>query len=304
MDFSSRLYWVSWPGDKECAVEAMNIFFKSIDLNSMRAALYAWLLNLLFSLVGFYGFFILFSMAAGESLAAGDGGKQYGIFNFLVDIFYNYKGSLVLLFAVLFLITILFVLVTIFSSGGIYAALLEERKAGFSNLFYCSAENFFSMLKMFLVNIVNWLAALSIPLFLMILYWRPGMLEVSEWLFPFFMIVWLPLTVAALIYSSAIYDFSRISRMQEGRNLLYSFKEGIKFAFTNKLTVLVLFSLYGIFLVILYLVYLLVSGPVGNLAYTTLIFVIYQVFMFLRYYLKVVLMQAEVKIAEQRFLDE
>lgn len=285
-------------------MEAINIFFKSIDFNGMRAALYAWLFNLLFSLVGFYGFFILFSTAAGESLAAGDGGKQYGVFNFLADIFYNYKGSLVLLFAVLFLIIILFVLASIFSSAGIYAALLEERKAGFSNLFYCSAENFFPMLKMFLVNIVNWSLALIVPLFFMILYWRPGILEVSEWLFPFFMIVWLPLTVLILIYSMAIYDFSRISRLQEGRNFLYSFKEGIKFAFKNKITVLVLFSLYGIFLIIIYLVYLFISGPVGNLAYTTLIFIIYQVFMFLRYYLKVVLMQAEVKIAEQSFLEE
>ncbi len=285
-------------------MEAIKIFFKSIDLNGVRAALYAWLLNLLFSLVGFYGFFILFSTAAGEALAAGDGGIQYGVFNFLVDIFYNYKGSLVLLFAFLFLIVILFALVNIFSSGGIYAALLEERKAGFANLFYCSAENFFPMLKMFLVNIVNWLAALLIPVFLMMLYWRPGVLEVSEWLFPFFMIVWLPLSVLVLIFSMAIYDFSRISRLQEGRNFIYSFKEGIKFAFSNKLTVLVLFSLYGIFLIILLLVYLAISGPLGNLANTTLIFIIYQVFMFLRYYLKVVSMQAEVKLAEQRFLEE
>lgn len=285
-------------------MEAIKTFFSSVNLNNMRAALYAWFFNLLFSVVVFYGFYKLFSTAAGESLIARDVGSLYGVFNLITDIIYNYKGSLPVIFSILFLLIILFFLVSIFLAGGIYSVLIEERKATFTNLFYSSTENFFPMLKIFLVNCLNWAVALIIPVFSMVLFWKPGILKVNESLFPFFFFIWLVVSGLILIFSTAIYDFSRISRLQEDRIFLYSFKEGILFTFSNKLNILILFLFYGAFLIIIYLVYWLIGGPVENLVYTVLIFIIYQIFMFLRYYMKVVLMQAEVKISGRHYEEE
>lgn len=285
-------------------MEAIKSFLKSVNLNNMRAALYAWLFNFLFSLIAYYGFYKLFATAAGESLAASGGDKGYSVFNILVDIFHNYKGSMVLLFSILLVLVILFFLVAIFSAGGIYSVLIEERKATFTNLFYSSAESYLAMLKIFLVNLLNWTAALIIPVFSMVLFLKPGILKINESLVPFFFYPWLIISALILIFSMAIYDFSRISRLQEERHFLYSFKEGIKFVFSNKLNILILFLLYGVSLIIIYLLYMLISGLINTLKYTILIFIIYQVFMFLRYYLKMALMLAEVKVSETHYEEE
>jgi hypothetical protein len=273
-------------------------------MNNIRAALYAWFFNFFFSLIAYYGFYRVFSSAAGDSLLAGEAGSRYGIFNFLIDTIYNYKGSLPLIFSLLFLLTLLFALVSVFLAGGIYSVLIEERKASFSNLLYASAESFFSMVKLLLVNILNWAIALIIPVFSMVLFWQPGILKVNETVVPVFFFAWVTVSAMILIFSTAIYDFSRISRLQEDKNFLYAFKKGIIFTFTNKLNVLLLFLLYGAVLLILFLVYSAVSGLLTNAADTIFIFILFQIFMFLRYYLKIVLMHAEVKIAEDRFEEE
>ncbi|MCK5057629.1 MAG: hypothetical protein KAT34_13290 [Candidatus Aminicenantes bacterium] len=285
-------------------INTIKTFISSVNMNNIRAALYAWLFNFFFSLIAYYGFYRVFSSAAGDSLLAGEAGSRYGVFNFLIDTFYNYKGSLPLIFSLLFLLTLLFALVSVFLAGGIYSVLIEERKAGFSNLLYASAESFFSMVKLLLVNILNWAIALIIPVFSMVLFWQPGILKVNETVVPVFFFAWVTVSAVILIFSTAIYDFSRISRLQEDKNFLYAFKKGIIFTFTNKLNVLLLFLLYGAVLLILFLVYSAVSGLLTNAADTIFIFILFQIFMFLRYYLKIVLMHAEVKIAEDRFEEE
>lgn len=285
-------------------MEAVKTFISSVNSNNIRAALYACCFNFLFSLIAYYGFYRVFSSAAGDSLLAGEAGSRHGVFNLLVDTLYNYKGGLPLLFSILFLLSLFFALMSVFLAGGIYSVLIEERKASFSNLLYASAESFLPMVKLLPVNILNWAIALIIPVLSMVLFWRPGILKVNESVVPVFFFAWITLSVMILIFATAIYDFSRISRLQEGRNFLYSFKKGILFTFTNKLNIFILFLLYGAVLLILFLVYAPVSGLLPRAADTIFIFILFQIFMFLRYYLKIVLMHAEVKIAEKRYDEE
>jgi len=285
-------------------MEAIKTFISSVNMNNIRAALYACLFNFFFSLIAYYGFYRVFSSAAGDSLLAGEAGVRHGVFNFLIDTIYNYKGGLPLILSILFLLILLFALMSVFLAGGIYSVLIDERKASFSNLLYASAESFLPMVKVLLINILNWAVALIIPVLAMFLFWQPGILKVNESLVPVFFFTWIIVSVVILIFSTAIYDFSRISRLQEDKNFLYVFKKGLIFTFTNKLNILILFLLFGASMLILFLVYSTLSGLLENAADTIFIFILFQIFMFFRYYLKVVLMHAEVKIAEDRYDEE
>ena len=82
-------------------MEAIKAYFGSMGFRSVRAALYAYLFNLFFSLIGYYGFYKLFSGAAGESLSARETVGQGGFFSFFSDIIYNYEGGFPLLFSLL-----------------------------------------------------------------------------------------------------------------------------------------------------------------------------------------------------------
>lgn len=285
-------------------MEAIKTFFSSMKLNNMRAALYAYLFNALFSIIAYFGFYTLFAAAAGDSLLAGETATKYGLFGFLTDLITNYKGSLPFFFSILFLLIILFILISIFLAGGIYSVLIEERKASFSNLFFSSAESFFPMLKLFLVNFLIWVIAFVIPLIAIAIFWKPTIIKLNESLVPVLFVVWGVVSIFILIFSTAIYDFSRIARLQEERNFLYAFKKGISFAFSNKKNILILFVLYGISLSLLYLINYFVGSLMENVTYAIFIFLVYQVIMFSRYYLKIVIMHAEVKIAEIRYEAE
>ena len=62
--------------------------------------------------------------------------------------------------------------------------------------------------------------------------------------------------------------------------------------------ILVIFLLYALSLVIFYLVYMVFAGLVEHLLYVSLIFIFYQGFIMVRYYLKVVVMHAEIKLIQ------
>ncbi len=279
-------------------MRAVKTFFSGFKLSNAKIALYPWFFNFLLSIPVFYIILQFFSRGAGESVIAVDMDNRIGIFNFLVDMLHNYKGGFPIIFSMLFLLVILFMLISIFLAGGIYAVLVEGDKANFTRLISCSTENFFSMIKVFLVNIPNLAAALIVPLMPLILFSVPGLLAINESFLPFFILLWLVISTLVLIFATAIYDFSRISRLREGKNFLYSFKQGIKFTFSNKLPILVIFLFYAIFFLILYLINYLTISLLDDLPYALLIFIIYQLFILLRYYLKVTLMHAEVKLSE------
>ncbi len=111
-----------------------------------------------------------------------------------------------------------------------------------------------------------------------------------------FLWLWIVITALFLTFSAAIYDFSRIFKLRDDKNILYSFKKGIIFTFSNKLNILAIFVLYALSLAIIYLVYLLVMGIVHDLLYVFLVFLIYQGFIMVRYFLKIVVMRAEIRL--------
>lgn len=279
-------------------MKGLKAFIKGVGLKNVRPAVYAWFFNFFFSLFIYLGFFWVFSEAAGKTKIAADVAGEIGIFTFIADIFQNYNGSLFLLFLLALLAALLFFLVSIFVSGGIYSVLVGDERTTFSNLIASSVENFFSMLKIFLVNILNWAAALFIPGILLFLLLKIDPLTLNETALQIFTYIWIAITLLLFTFSTAIYDFSRIFKLKEDRNVFYSLKKAIIFTFSNKLNLAAVFLMYAVSLLVLFLIYAIFDHFLEHLLYVFFLFMIYQGFILVRYFLKVVIMQAEIQLTE------
>jgi len=277
-------------------MKGITAFFRGVGLKNIKPAIYGWFFNFAFTVFIYYGYYKVFSLPAGNTLINGDGGAKISTFTFLADILLHYKSSLPLVFSLAFVFTLGFLLASIYVSAGIYSVLVEEEKTSFTNLIASSTQNFFSMLKISLINLLNLIAALIVPVILLIIFFNIKSLYSNETLIEIFLWFWAAITVLFLTFSAAIYDFSRIFKLKDDKNILYSFKKGIIFTFSNKLNILAIFVLYALSLAMIYLVYLLVMGVVHHLLYVFLVFLIYQGFIMVRYFLKIVVMRAEIRL--------
>ena len=277
-------------------MRGMIAFLKGVGLKNVKPAVYAWFFNFFFSLFIYLGYYWAVSEAAGKSRIAADVAGEIGIFTFLADIYRNAAGSMSLLFSWALIAAFLFFLVSIFVSGGIYSVLVGDERTTFSNLVASSIENFFSMIKIFLVNILNWAAALFIPGILLFLFLKVESLYLNETALWVFTYIWMAITLLIFAFSSAIYDFSRIFKLQEDKNVFYSFKKAIIFTFTNKIVLAAVFLMYAVSCLILFLIYVIFNRFLENLLYVVFLFMIYQGFILVRYFLKVVVMRAEIQL--------
>jgi hypothetical protein len=278
-------------------VRSFTEFIKGLSIRGFRPALYAWFFNLVFALFVYWAYLKVFVNAAGDSVIAGDV-SEVGVFTLLSDIAQNHDGSLSLAFYVALVAALFYFLASIFLAGGIYSVMVGHERPTLGNLAASSVENFFGMFKLFLLNMLNWLAAIIFTgIFLVIVKFSPSLYE-NEGFIRVFTYGWAAFAALVFTFSTAIYDFSRVFKLKEERGIFNAFKKGIRFTFSNKLNVLVLFLLYALSLLILYLLYSVFSGLTGRLVYVSLLFISYQLFMLVRYYLKMAVMQAEVTLAE------
>lgn len=275
-------------------------YVRGFGFKCIRPAVYAWFFNFLFTIFIYYGYYKVFSIPAGSTLipVAEDGGAKVNLstFTFLADILSHYKGSLPLVFSLAFVYTLVFLLFSVYISGGVYAVLVENEKTSFTNLIANSTQNFFIMLKISLVNLLNLVAALIVPVLLLVIFFTSESLRSNETVIQVFSWVWVVITGLFLTFSVAIYDFSRIFKLRDDKGSFYSFKQAINFVFSSKLNILAVFVLYGFSLLLIYLVYAILIGFVEVWLCAFLIFLVYQGFMMVRYYLKIVVMRAEIRL--------
>lgn len=279
-------------------MKGLKAFLKGVGLKNFRPCVYAWFFNFFFSLFIYLGYYWVFAGAAGKTKIAADVAGEIGIFTFLADISRNSDSSLSLLFSLALVAVFIFFLVSIFVSGGIYSVLVGDERTTFSNLIASSVENFFNMVKIFLVNILNWVVALIIPGILLFLFLKIESLSLNETALQIFTYIWMAITLLLLTFAVAIYDLSRIFKLKEDKNVFYSLKKAIIFVFSNKLNFAVVFFMYAISLLVLFLIYVIFYHFLEDFLYVFFLFMIYQGFILVRYFLKVVVMRAEIQLTE------
>lgn len=280
----------------------LKIIGRGINLRSVRLAAYAWFYNVFLSFIIYFGFYMVFSISAGKSMIAENIG-MYGLFTTMMDIFNNFPGSFVLLVSICFYFVILYIVTSIFISAGIFSVLIEEEKATFFTLLSASIENFFRFLKVFLINIINFALALLPMVFLVFIFWKTLERSFNETLFGIFIILFLVIALILMIFSVAVYDYSRIIRLKDGKNFFFSFKEGGRFVFKNKKNILSLFLFYIFSSVVLYFIFKLLMSVAENFLGMIFVFLFYQVFVLIRYILKIIIINGEFELIRIPYSD-
>jgi len=273
-------------------------FLRGLGFRAARPALYIWFFNMIFAFFIYWGFYRMFIAIAGKSTIASGITLDTGVFSFLIDIAHQATGNYTLLSSLALLILIMFTVVSIFAAGGIYSALVRDERTTISNLIASSVENFLDMVKISLVNILNWVVAAIIPILMMLILVNFKALNRNETVSDIYIYAWIAITLLIITFSISIYDFSRIFRLKEDRNTFYAFKQAILFTFTNKLNILAIFISYAITLAILLLVYFIFSQFLEKLLPAFFLFILYQGFIIARYFLKVAVIRAEIKVTE------
>ncbi len=273
-------------------MDILKIIGSGFSIRNLRLSAYAWLFNMFFSFIIYFGFYMVFTISAGRSMIEDNIG-MYGLFTVLMDIFNNFPGSFTLLLSICFYFIILYVISAVFISAGIFSVMIEEEKASFFTLLSSSIYNFFKFLKVFLINLVNFGIALLPMAFLIFVFWKTMERSFNETLSGIFLIVFIITAVILVIFSVAIYDYSRIIRLRDGRNFLFSFREGIGFVFSHKGKIVTIFLFYIFSSAILYLIFKLLMSVVGGFLGLIAVFFLYQVFVLIRYFLKIVVINGE-----------
>lgn len=270
---------------------------KSLGIKNIRIAIYAWLFNILFSIIIYFTFYKAISFAVSESIILNKLSSD-GFFTCMIEIFRNYKGMLPTLIPICFFVIIAFSIISIFISGGIYSVLLNKEKNNFLNLISSSVENFFKMLKMFFINLVNFVVLFLLCLILGFLTWKIQNNSSNEFLIEILFYVWVFISIIISIFSIAIYDFSRIFRLKYDKNFLSSMKKGIKFVFSNKTYILLMFISYILAVIFVHILLSVILHQIESLSVLFITIIAYQIFILFKYYLKIVIMRTETNFIE------
>lgn len=281
-------------------MNGLRAFLSSHGMKNIKPALYGWFFNALFSLSVYICFYIVFSNAAGTSVIAATAPEPLGLFTFLADILSNYDGNLLLISMLALLMGIFYIGFSVFTAGGVYLVWLEEEKPTFSNLISASAENFSEILSVFFMYMLICLVGLAVPGILFFLFYFSLLIEFAS--FWQMVTVYFSLAIAALLFVVLVlvYDFARIFKLKYGKNSLYCINMASRYVFSNKLNLSVILFMYMFAVLALYFIVNLLHGFINRLWYAVLIFAVYQGFMIIRYYLKVVLMRAEIFLLNQK----
>jgi hypothetical protein len=270
---------------------------KSLGIKNIRIAIYAWLFNILFSIIIYFTFYKAISFAVSKSIILNKLSSD-GFFTCMVEIFRNYKGMLPTLIPICFFVIIAFSIISIFIAGGIYSVLLNKEKNNFLNLISSSVENFFKMLKMFFINLVNFVVVFLLCLIFGFLTWKIQNNSSNEFLIEILFYVWVFISIIISIFSIAIYDFSRIFRLKYDKNFLSSMKKGIKFVFSNKIYILLMFISYILTVIFVHILLSVILHQIESLSVLFITIIAYQIFILFKYYLKIVIMRTETNFIE------
>lgn len=279
-------------------MKGIRFFINGFGIRNVRPAAFAWTFNFGFALVVFYVIGKLLSYAIGESIMA-EALASGGLFTLVSELIHHSAAGVWVTASLGFFFIGLFLIVSIFLSGAVYSALIFDEKATFRNLISAAIGNFFKLAVVFLINAAVWLAAGAFSLLAMF-----GLIRLHSSAFarlPLESFLWAgaALAAAALLYASAIHDFSKIFRLSGERSGLASFVKAIRFVFSSKFVVAVVSVSYLVSVGAILLVYGLMLGSAERIAAVPLsiLSVACEALIFFRYYLKTVLIRSWIHIA-------
>lgn len=271
-------------------------YYKGLGTREFKLALYAGIVNALVSASILYGLHAFFTGASGDPLSD-NGTYYYWLSTFINDLSHGSPGSITALALSGAAVLLLVLVLSMFLSGGVYSLLIMREGASLSLLLASSIKNFPKMFRVFMANLLNFLAASAVPGILFYAHYKKQSATLDESLLHFFIFGWGALTAMIVIYSSAVYDLSRIVALKGDRGALTALKGGVKTVFARKGSVLAVFLVYLFTAALLFLAYAGGARLMKDPSLWVALVLFQQAVLFLRYYGKVMLMRAETAIA-------
>jgi hypothetical protein len=279
-------------------MKAIHGYFRGTGGKELRLTLYSWIINALAGTAILWGFHEFFRAASGNPLS--DKGVYYfWLPTFLNDLSHNYPGSMAALAISAAAILIAAWLLSVFLSGGVYAAILDDGRVSARRFLALSARHFARMVRVFFANIPNFLLAAVVPGILFYIHYKKQSAELDESLLVFFIYGWCALLVFFLIYSLAVYDLSRLHSLKEDQKAFRALRRGFAAVFSRKAKVFAIFFIYIAVVAALLLAYAGITRLTGEGVPAALIIAVQQLFLFLRLFSKVLLMRAEAALLEE-----
>lgn len=272
-------------------MKAIQAYLRSFRGRTAVVAVYFWLANLVFSLPALLGFNRLISGVAGDSLLL-EQADAYGSFTVWMELFNRGGAGFRLLGYQLLMLIPIFAVFSIFLSGGAFDCFIHRSSPGLRRFLRKGWEIFPSFLKLFVTCWLIWIPLLVIAV--------TGTAVLSGFLrdtgnesaFRWMAMVWGSLVVFMYAYGMAVYDFSRIRRLQGSGGNWRAFRSGIAFVHRNAGSILFLYLLFLIPFLLLFPITSVLRGVSQTLT-PILLFLVLQVVVWLRVFLKSVLMHAE-----------
>ncbi len=266
---------------------------KKTGKRDLAMALYPWTANTVIGMALTWAGARFFMSRAGEPVFA-DGRFRYFISTLLHELRVNYPGTVTAMIVIGILIIIALVLVSLFISAGIYGVLAAGERVTVKSLLSRSVKHFGRFFRISLAGIPVWIVSCIIPGVIFYLHKRAQEQQLDESLLWTFLWAWVPITILFVIFASAVVDFARIIGITGNDNVFKAIWLGLKRFLSRWGAVLVLFILYFILTALVFFIQNLLGGWAENMF--ILSFILYQVIIFSRYFLKAVLMRAEVAL--------
>lgn len=275
-------------------MRAIQAYLRSFRGRTAVAAVYFWLANLAFTLPALLGFNRVISGAAGDSLLL-EQTDVYGSFTVWMELFNRGGAGLRLLGFQLLMLIPLFVFFSIFLSGGAFHLFIHRASPGLRRFLRNGWNVFPSFLQLFVTCWLIW-----IPLLLVAITGSAVLSGIlrdtgNEAAFRWIAMVWGCLVLVMYAYGMAVYDFSRIRRLQGSGGNWRAFRSGIAFVHRNAGSILFLYILFLVPFLLLFPVTAVLRGASRTLS-PILVFLVLQAVIWLRVFLKAVLMHAETLI--------
>ena len=275
-------------------MKAIHAFLHSFRGRTASVSLYAWMANLFFSLLAYLGLNRLLACTLGDSLLL-ENSQLYGSFSVWMEMIRHGEAGMRLLLFELGLLALVFGLFSVFLSGGIYGCFISGKSTGLRDFLRQGWNAFPGFIKLFFTCWLVWIPALAVCLVGFLLL--AGVLRDSgnETAFRWLAVVWGGLTLLLAGYSLAVYDFARIQRLGGVKKTWESFRAGMGFVSRHAGAILLLYILFLVPFLLLFPLTSVLDSFTTSLPLIPLLLV-FQVAIWLRYFLKTVLMHAETRL--------
>jgi len=195
-------------------------------------------------------------------------------------------------------VALFYMLSTLFLSGGVYAVLLAGGKKTLRDVFLQAVIQFPRMASITLGILVLGGAVIGLEGALLITILKVFASSGNGSLAIVLLTIWVLSCVFVLFWIIAVYDIGRVLRIQTEKNTFVALWRALGFVVKNKVPFFALFTLFLLIMALMHFLLSLLPSPSISLLTGIAVVLVHQVFILLKYFVKIAVMRVETALVE------